>query len=121
MRIHRTAFHVLQILFFILAPVVVAGFIYGTLYFISPEKGSDTGIQANAERLRASAQLYYSRLFFYDGVCADIGVSRQFQCNESTTAYAIEAKLSTGKYYCVDSQGFSGVVPWSIGSHTKCR
>jgi hypothetical protein len=121
MRIHRTAFHALQILFFIIAPVLVAGFIYGTLYFISPDKGSDTSIQANAERLRASAQIYYSRLFFYDGVCSDIGVARPFQCNESSTAYAIEARLSNDKYYCVDSVGFAGVVPWSIGSHTKCR
>lgn len=121
MRINRQAFYAFRLLFFFFASLVVAGFIYAVLTFVDTSKGTDASVQANAERLKASAQVYYSRLQFYDGVCGDIDPPRNFSCAESTSAYAISGRLSNGKHYCVDSSGFDGVVPWPVRDTPSCR
>lgn len=121
MRINRQAFYAFRLLFFFLASLLVAGFIYTILTFVDTSKGTDANVKANAERLKASAQVYYSRLQFYDGVCKDIGVPRNFSCAESAKAYALSGRLSDGKHYCVDSSGFDGVVPWPVRDMPSCR
>lgn len=121
MKMNRHTFNVLRILFFLCTSLLVAGFIYGVLTFVDTSKGSDANVQANAERLRASAQVYYSRLQFYEGVCEDIGTPRNFTCVETDTAYALSARLTSGKHYCVDSSGFSGIVPWPVRDVPSCR
>ncbi len=72
-------------------------------------------------RLKASAELYHSRVGFYTGLCGDIGVPGKFSCTESDDAYAIETTLSSGSYYCLDSSGFIGKTRLSKGLGTKCR
>lgn len=121
MRINRYVFHTLNFLFIIGASLLVAGAIYFALTYVDTSKGTDAAVQANVERLKASAQVYYSRLHFYDGVCDDIGVPNKFSCTESTTAYALSARLSTGAHYCVDSSGFAGTVPWQVTTEPTCR
>ena len=121
MKMDRHAFYVIRILFFVVASLVVAAFIYAVLVMVDTDKGSDASVQANAERLRASAQVYYSRVKFYDGMCKDVGLPRNFSCVETATAYALSGRLSTGKHYCGDSSGFSGVVPWPVRDVPSCR
>lgn len=121
MKMNRQVFYALRILFFVVTSLVVAGIIYGVLTFVDTDKGSDAAVQANAERLKASAQVYYSRLQFYEGVCKDIGLPRNFSCAESESAYALSGRLTSGKYYCVDSSGFDGVVPWPVRDQPTCR
>jgi len=81
---------------------------------------NDTQLRANLIRMQASAETYYSRLQFYDGMCSDIGIPPNFTCNETTDSFAIETRLSTGRYLCVDNSGFLGEIPRSKGGAVSC-
>jgi hypothetical protein len=72
-------------------------------------------------RMEAAAKVYYGRLNYYSGVCDDIGVPASFSCTDSETAYAVESKLDSGWFYCIDSSGFNGEMPYSKGSGTACK
>ncbi len=121
MKINRTVFYSIQAVFFLVAPLTIAGIIYGALYFLGSPESNDTSIRANSERMRASAQVYYSRVRFYSGVCQDIGaLEPPFRCNDSDTAYAVSALLDDGKNHCFDSTGFSGDITWSLETRTVC-
>ena len=91
-------------------------------YFLN--NGVDTTLvekKAQFERLKASADLYYNRLGFYTGVCADIGITTEIKCTDSESAFALEAILAPGSFYCLDSSGFLGSTRISKGAGTICR
>ncbi len=75
------------------------------------DKGEDAAIKANLTNIRAQAELVYddsSRS--YDTVCADGNVSAAVtaaggSCFDSADAWAAQAALSDGSYFCVDSTG----------------
>ena len=122
MKINRHIFNIVRVAFFILAPLVVAGVIYILVSTVPEIEKNEAAVKSKMERLRASGQVYYSRLQFYDGVCDDIDPPRGFRCTERTNAYVVETKLENGEYYCIDSTGFSGRVPWSVGeSKLACK
>ena len=82
---------------------------------------SEAQIKAQMTRMEVSASVYYSRLQFYDGVCEDIGVPSGYNCHDSSQAYAIEVQLKSGRYMCLDSQGFFSQTLISKGEGTSCR
>lgn len=120
MRIHKTTFYILQITFFLVAPLLVAGFIFATLYMgdVYDVHGK---VHAEQERLKNAAKIYHSRIRTYEGLCKDIGVRHPFRCNESESEFAIEVPSENGKFICFDSQNFSGELSGSISEATRCR
>lgn len=102
--------------------LVVAG-VLAVGWFLLSTNLDQTEVQYRAEfsRLDASAVVYQSRLGSYEGLCADIGVPEKFRCTESTAAYAIEADLSRGTFYCIDSTGFGGKTRIPKGDGRVCR
>ena len=106
MQVNSGVAAVLQLIVFILI-VGVAG--AAAWWFLTRESTpSDTPLIAEMERLHASAQVYYSRLRFFDGVCSDIGVPDYVTCEESSDAYVLEVLLNNGEFYCADSTDFIG-------------
>jgi len=90
------------------------------------DKGNDAAVKSNLSGARAQAELYYDSQTTrtYSGVCtasaANNGISGAItaatnastgtaDCDASATAWAADAPISvSGKYWCVDSTGFSG-------------
>lgn len=120
MEISRSAFVFFQFILVACLVVLMAG---GVWFWLNNGRQINTDeavIQIQLQRLQTSGHLYFSRLRFYTGVCSDIGVASSYRCNESEVAYAIEANLTNGVYYCVDSTDFSAKTNRSIGLSTKC-
>lgn len=105
------------IILLIVAGVIIAG------WFLLTTNVDKTVVEYSAQfsRLSASAVVYQSRLGSYEGLCADIGVPKDFRCSDSEAAYAIEADLERGSFYCLDSSGFVGKTRIPKGSGTVCR
>ncbi len=82
---------------------------------------SDAENKTKFARLMGSADLYFTRLNFYDGVCGDIGLPEGFGCNDNENSFALTVQLDSGWYYCGDSTGFTGDVPYSLGESTVCQ
>jgi len=95
--------------------------VLGWLILNSDGATNDAKIKADFVRLEASSQIYYSRLGFYNGVCSDIGLSKDYTCHDSENAFAVEANSSPGRFYCFDSTGFSGKTLESKGAGLRCR
>ncbi|HEX8591424.1 MAG TPA: hypothetical protein VF696_01590 [Candidatus Paceibacterota bacterium] len=94
-------------------------------------KGSDAAIKSQLANSRAEAELFYdSNNSSYRGVCSEDnhsywGIGDNVEaaggdCNDTTWAWAASAKLSTGKYYCVDSTGFAKETKKKLGSSITC-
>lgn len=101
---------------FIIGAVIVGWLVLGTHV-----NTNDVEAEARFARQMTSAELYYRRIGYYDGVCGDIGVPLSFNCTDEEMAFAIETKLESGEYLCGDSAGFSGKIPYSKGNSTKCQ
>ena len=85
------------------------------------DKGSDAAIKSDINNARAQAELYYSdNSNSYSSVCTDTtnGIANMVsgatnaggtsvQCGEASdgTAWALNAQLKSGDWYCVDSEG----------------
>jgi len=108
--------NVILVLILVLGVAVVGWIVVGTDVNLN-----DADKRANLQRLVSSADLYYSRLNFYGGVCSDIGVLEGYGCSESEVAYAVETRLDSGWYYCGDSTGFIGDLPYSLNGSTVCK
>lgn len=119
MRINRLVFYISQLVLFLLILGVVGGALWYFLKSDVPEV-TDVNKEAQISRLDKSAQSYYSKLLFYTGVCADIGVPDGFRCNESDEAFVVETRLSDGRFYCADSTGFIGRADYSFGDGLAC-
>lgn len=118
MTLSKTTMHIaVGLIFLAVAAAVGAGIWF--LVVVSPSL-SVNDEQAELKRMQVSAQLYRYRLTSYDGVCKDVGAVGKFTCNETSEAYAIQARLESGKYYCVDSTEFAGELYISVGSGTRC-
>ena len=98
-----------------------AAAVVGWLVLGSDVNLTDAEKTAKLNRLAASASIYYGRLNYYEGVCDDIGVPEGFTCNESGDAYALAVQLETGRYLCIDGQGFNAEIPYSLGNSTACQ
>jgi len=105
-------------------------------------KGNDAKVKAQLSGLRSAAEIYYDNNGGYSaagnscaaGIFADTasGMSQYtasanypsgttLVCNNSTTAYAVQANLATsGQYWCVDSTGKSKVETAALGTATAC-
>jgi hypothetical protein len=82
---------------------------------------TEAQMKAQMTRLEASADVYHSRLRYYQGVCGEIGVPTGYICHDSEDAFAIEVAAGNGRYLCLDSQGFFGYTRLSKGEGTTCR
>lgn len=118
MRVHKYSLLLIQILLAIFIVSLVGVFIW---WLLGRESDVDSvALRVHMLRMQASTETYYARLQFYDGVCSDIGVNKDFKCNESTNAFAIETRLSSGRFLCLDSTGFLGEISRSKGEAVSC-
>lgn len=82
------------------------------------DKGADAAMKANINNARAQAELFYANNSnTYTTVCTTstsniafllTGVTQQggtAECTDSATAWAAQAALKSGQFYCVDSTG----------------
>ncbi len=93
----------------ILVLVIILG--TGVILFLKYDSGievSDAHIEATMLRLQGSAFVYHGRLGYFDGVCSDIGLPKDYVCRETEKSFIIYAQLSDGTWYCVDSTNFKG-------------
>lgn len=102
-------------------------------------KGNDAAIQANLSTIQVQAEVYYGTTgvnsygnasatgscsspaggsLFADGSTISKALSSagsaaggiaNLKCNNSSSAYAVSAPLSTGTTWCIDSTGYAGV------------
>lgn len=110
-------------------------------------KGNDAAIQSDLSTIQTQAEIYYSgdgansygtagtscttagSLFVETTIAKAIagadsanGTTGAVVCNNSTTAYAVSALLSsdTNRYWCVDSTGGSSKSTTPLGTNTVC-
>ena len=119
MKVTRGAFALINVIVVLLLLAGIAGTTWFMLNFNLDTEGVQK--QAEYERLKASANLYYSRLGFYDGVCSDIGIGASMRCSDSGNTFALEETVSRGSFFCMDSSGFMGNTRISKGEGTECR
>lgn len=119
MQVHKSVALVFEL---VLGIAILAAVAYGGWFLLSLNTDTDA-VEAKAQMklLQASTAAYYSRLRFYDGVCADVGLPRGFRCHADEESFAIETNLGVGLFYCLDSTGFLGETRVSKGESTACR
>lgn len=118
MVVHRNILFLIEA---IIIAIVVSAF--GMFIWWLFEKESNIGdaqLRGHLLRMQASSETYYARLQFYDGVCSDIGLPTDFNCDETTEAFAIETRLPTGRYLCMDNTGFLGEIGQSKRDAVSC-
>lgn len=119
MQVNRVTLRIIEV---ILGAFVASGVLLVGWWLLSLNTDTTAAEQkAQMTRLKASAEVYYSRLRYYEGVCADVGVPAGYSCHDSEVAYAIEVLAGPGSYLCMDSQGFFGHTHLSKGQNTSCR
>lgn len=81
----------------------------------------DIARESQLRTMQLAAEAYRAKLLDYVGVCKSIGVDHEtYNCVERGEVYAIEAPLSDGTFFCVDSTGFAGINSISQGNSGKC-
>lgn len=119
MRVNRFTLRVIET---VLIVIIATGALFIGRWLLSLNTDTTaTEQKAHMTRIKASAEIYYSRLGYYEAVCSDIGVPAGYNCHDSDTAFAIEVAAGQGRYLCMDSQGFFGHTHLSIGQGTVCR
>jgi prepilin-type N-terminal cleavage/methylation domain-containing protein len=98
-------------------------------------KGNDAAVKSNLDGIRTQAEIYYDNQSptSYAGLCMSSPVSQAVQsagsagggagvCNDSATAWAAQAPLRAGGYWCVDSTGKSSTSTTALvqGGNTVC-
>ncbi len=68
-----------------------------------------------------AAQSYKRRNFDYVGVCSDTALPDEIRCVETVDTFKLEMKNPDGGYWCADSSGFNGQLPYSTGADSLCR
>lgn len=121
MRISKTTFQFLQVTLVISVTGIFVFIAYQLITTEADNRARDAAKKASVSRVQASAFSYYSRLQYYDGVCADVGTTDEMSCTDSPDAFAVEVPLSNGTYYCADSTRFSGVITESKQRAVVCR
>lgn len=119
MEMKRSSFLLINLA--VLAVLILAAVVVGGLVLKVQLHTDDVEAEARFSRIMTSAELYYRRIGYYEGVCADVGVPSRFNCSDEEMAFAVETKLDSGEYLCGDSSGFSGLMPNSKGNSSKCR
>ncbi len=118
MRVHRNLVTVIQVL---LVAVILVGVGFLAWFLLNTEVDTaDQQAKAHLLRLQASAKAYHGRLGFYDGLCRDVGLPAGFACAADANSYAIETRMTSGRYLCLDSRGHLGEREDSKGSATAC-
>ncbi|MEX0935030.1 MAG: type II secretion system protein [Candidatus Paceibacterota bacterium] len=119
---HKTrGFTLIELLVVIAIIGILASVVLASLN-TARDKGSDAAIKSNLNNARAQSELYYDdNDNSYSGVCtasstdspagiADFeeaadGENGDADCDDSADEWAMEAILSDGSFYCVDSSG----------------
>lgn len=119
MRINRLTLRVIEA---VLIVTIASGALLVGWWLLSINTDTTaTEQKAHMTRMKASAEVYYSRLGYYEAVCSDIGVPVGYDCHDSEITFAIEVPAGQGRYLCVDSQGFFAHTHLSLGQDTVCR
>jgi hypothetical protein len=117
---------ILGVLFII---VVLPIAIFLASYGSAKPKAADVGIKSSLSGVRVSAEMYYGGQMSYEGLCGQASIkqyldgvkkdgSNDIFCGATQNEYAISASLVSekGKYFCVDSTGYSGMINAQLGS-----
>ncbi|MEK7538712.1 MAG: hypothetical protein AAB552_02630 [Patescibacteria group bacterium] len=102
----------------ILVPILIIAFIIFLTYLqadTAKDKGRDPAIKSIISNIKPAAEVYFDSHNNYEGFCKNNQQVRESIdtidkiekmgtiCNANITQYAISARLSSGKYFCVDS------------------
>lgn len=121
MQVSDALFRVVQIVIIICIAVIGGIGGYALLTTDVDVEVSDSLRKAEIERMQATAQTYFVRLNYFEGVCDAVGAQAAGAvCNETRYAYALALPLANG-WYCGDSTGFSGVIATPLGAATACN
>lgn len=82
---------------------------------------ADQKLHAEMSRLQSAALVYKGRMASFEGVCKEVGVRSEYDCNESDVAFAISAERRDGSYYCLDSSGYFDIQILPIREHLSCK
>ncbi|MCB9819675.1 hypothetical protein H6789_03160 [Candidatus Nomurabacteria bacterium] len=118
MRVHKSSLFLMEVI--IIAIVVFSFGLFIWWLFEKESNVSDVQIRGQMLRIQVSSETYYARLQFYDGICSDIGVPTNFNCDETTESFAVETKLPNGRYLCIDNTGFLGEIGQSKRDAVSC-
>lgn len=122
-----------------LAVVAIIGFL-ATIVLVrtgqAKKQGEDTAVKGGLREVRNAAELYYNRLYTFEGVCnpanttlSDVGDFGRVKgyiddhngeggligCKDSDESFAVMSSLNLGDCWCIDYQGVSKKVELSEG------
>ena len=119
MQLTHSTFGAIKIGIIVLLVLGVVGFL-----FWSPDvrlfDSGPTKVKAQFSQLQTAAEIHKARMTDYIQVCSEILPPEGVRCDDNKNAYALEAKLENGDYYCADSTGYSGTSFVSKGGNTVC-
>jgi prepilin-type N-terminal cleavage/methylation domain-containing protein len=115
---HTRGFTLIELLVVIAIIGILASVVLASLNS-ARDKGEDAAARSNLNNIRAQAEIVYDDANrSYAAVCADTQVARAVteadgiaganaECADDAAAWAAQAELSDGTFYCVDSTGNS--------------
>lgn len=94
-------------------------------------KGADAATKASMNNVRAQGEVVYDNTGSYATVCADATFVKAIAaittsagaapvCNNAAGAWAFQAVLKQGGYWCVDSTGSAKAEAAALGAATVC-
>jgi len=104
----------------ILMIVVSIGLLVWLVFFTSPSGAQTKVVVLQFDRHRAAADVFKRRYNDYENMCGDLALPAAVQCQSSKDRYRMSQPLTEGGFYCIDSQGFVGVVERSP-SGLRCQ
>ncbi|NCA80699.1 MAG: type II secretion system protein [Sphingobacteriia bacterium] len=94
-------------------------------------KGADTATKNNLANMRAQAELFYDTGNTYESLCDQPTIAQMRAsannssggttvCNAAASAWAAQAPIKAGGFWCVDSTGASKAVTTALSTNTVC-
>jgi len=99
----------------------VAGFLWFVFSSSSDVDTTDSRHSVELTQYQAAARAYKSKLTDYTGLCQGIGVTNEFSCLATESAYRISIPAKNSGQLCIDSKGFFGKVTVVSALATTCK
>lgn len=122
------------IVLIVIISIIIIGILSATVLAIfgtEPSPGSDASIKAHLSTMRSEADIYHMSNDSYSGVCnsstfkdltktINQSTMQKYICNDNDSAYAASIPLSTGNYFCIDSNGAATGTLSALGIKDSC-